>query len=89
MSSYVKDPGATLDYSVDWSKWLASGETITSHAVTVPTGIDKTTDAHTSTAVTYWLSGGTAGQRYAVTCQITTSQGRTDERTDYIDVRDR
>lgn len=100
MSTYIKDPSAVLDYVFDWkalthergsSDWLASGETITSRTVTVDAGITKDSDALTdsATSVTVWLSGGTAGNDYRVTCRITTSSSRTDERTITIQARDR
>lgn len=39
--------------------------------------------------MTVWLSGGVAGQMARVTCRITTSQGRTDERTLRLSLRRR
>jgi hypothetical protein len=36
-----------------------------------------------------WLSGGTVGERYTVTTRITTSAGRTDDRSIEIWVRQR
>lgn len=91
---FPKDPAAVLDYRFDWkpltnaqdnaiSDWLASTETISSHSVTASTGltVDSSELASTNTAVIAWLSGGTAGRTYRVTCQIVTSAGRTDERS--------
>ena len=86
--AFQKDPAAVLDYEWDWSAWLGS-DTITSHTVTASTGITVASSTKTSTAVTAWLSGGTAGQSYGVTCQITTTAGRTDERTIMIAVINR
>ena len=99
-ATFVKDPAAVLDYKFDWaaltngtgaSDWLASGETISSHTITATTGLtvasSSLTDANTS--VTAWLSGGTAWEDYTVTCRIVTSQGRTDERSVTIRVRER
>lgn len=40
-------------------------------------------------AAAAWLSGGTAGTEYDVTCQIVTSSSRTDERTMTIRVEER
>jgi hypothetical protein len=86
----TKDPAAVLDYEVDWSKWLAGdGDTIFAHEVTAPTGITVDSSTRTSTAVTFWLSGGTVGQQYIVTVQITTAAGRIDERSMFFNVRDR
>jgi hypothetical protein len=78
---FVKDPNAVLDYAFDWSDWLATGETISSHTITAETGITKDSDSESSGVVTIWLSGGTAGEYYDVACKIVTSASRTDERT--------
>ena len=85
----LKDPSAVLDYVFDWTGWLGSGETISSRVVTVDTGLTKDSDSESSGKVTVWLSGGTAGINYKVACLITTSAGRTDERTIWIKVTDR
>lgn len=89
MTSYIKDPAAKLDYGKRWDAWLAAGETIASHAVTADTGITVGTTSHTDSVVTAWLTGGTAGTDYKVTLHIATNQGREDERTITIKVRDR
>jgi hypothetical protein len=89
MSLFVKDPNDVLDYRWDWSSWLASGETIQTSTVTVPTGITKDSDTNTTTTVTVWLSSGTAGQTYRVVSRITTSQGRTVDRSMFIKVDER
>ena len=101
----LKDPSAVLDYAFDWTGWLAAGETITSHTVTVPTGLtldssmvsdfviaaevpeDEVTIPNS--LVIAWISGGTAGTTYRVECLITTSAGRTDERSLWITVQER
>lgn len=80
-----KSPDAVLDYAFDWSAWLATNETISGAAVTVPTGITLSQPASINAGVvTFWLSGGTAGIGYSIVCQITTSQGRTDSRSFYL-----
>jgi hypothetical protein len=85
---FLKDPSAVLDYQWDWAAWLTGGETIASCTVTVPTGITLDTVGHapngytsTTTTVTAWLTGGTDGTTYTITCQIVTSAARTDERS--------
>ena len=101
--NFPQDPDARLDYYFDWkaltngtdtSDWLAAGETITAFEVTADTGItiDQPVPAalvNGDTAVRVWVSGGVAGGRYAVACKITTSAGRMDERTLFIDVYER
>ena len=85
----LKDPSAVLDYVFDWTGWLASGETIDTHTITVDTGLTKDSSTESGGKVTVWLSGGTAGENYKVACLITTSAGRTDERTIWIKVTNR
>ena len=88
--SFMKDPDAVLDYAFDWAtNWLQDGETISSHVVTVETGLTKDSDSESSGVVTVWLSGGTVGERYDVGCRIVTSLDRTDERTIRITCRER
>ena len=86
---FLKDPQAKLDWGFDWSDWLASGETIVSYVITADTGITVEDDAESAGIVTVWLSGGTAGLSYKCACKITTSAGRTDERSIWIQVNDR
>lgn len=89
VESITKDPHAVLDYVFNWSDWLQDGDTIVSRVVTVGTGITKDSDSESAGIVTIWLSGGTHGSDYLVACEITTTLGRTDERTMNIRCRDR
>lgn len=88
MPTFKHDPQAVLDYLWDWAAWL-NGDTISSHSVSVPTGITLASSAHTDTTVKAWLSGGTAGLDYKVTSHITTVAGRQDERTILIRAAER
>lgn len=87
MLTVTMDPQSNLDYGFDWTAagWLAVGETISSFTVTVPTGVTLGTGgqapAQSAGKVTYWLTGGTVGNKYDVVCHITTSAGRQDDRT--------
>lgn len=89
METFAKDPDAVLDYSWDWSGWLAAGETISTSSVTVPAGITKDSEVGDGDSVTVWLSGGTGGTIYSVTCRITTTDSRTEDRTILISVGER
>lgn len=84
-----KDPNAVLDYAFDWTEWLESGETISSHVVTADTGITKDRNSESAGTVTAWLSGGTAGDDYTIACKITTTADRTDERSIVIHCEER
>ncbi|HZT32755.1 MAG TPA: hypothetical protein VFA33_22900 [Bryobacteraceae bacterium] len=89
MTTFIKDPDAVLDYSVDWSKWLAGDQIQTSAWSVSDTALQATDESNTLTRTTVWLSGGVAGQPYTVTNRITTSSGRTDDRSFIIQVQDR
>ena len=91
MSTYIKDPAAVLDYAFDWTAWLAPAETITARTITIdPAGtLTKDSDSVTAGVVTVWLSAGTLDTRYTVTCHITTSAARQDERSITISVHNR
>jgi hypothetical protein len=86
--TFTKDPNAVLDYSVDWSRWLAGDEISTSEWI-VPAGLTKITDTMTTTKTTVWLSGGTADQSYTVTNRIVTTGGRTEDRSFVVKVEER
>ena len=88
-NQYLKDPSAVLDWAFDWTDWLATSETIANHTITADTGIVVDSSTENAGIVTVWLSGGTAGINYKVACKITTSAGRTDERTIWIKVVER
>jgi hypothetical protein len=86
--TFTKDPNAVLDYMIDWARWLA-GDEIASSDWTVPAGVTKVAATHTATNATVWLSGGTAGQAYTVTNRITTTGGRTEDRSFIVKVEER
>lgn len=78
---FTHDPNANLDYTIDWSRYLVSGETISVSSWVVPAGVTKGSDTINSPLTTVWISGGTAGTSYSITNRITTSAGRIDDRT--------
>jgi len=86
----AKDPQAKLDYQFDWgTNWLETGDTIESVVWTVPSGLTKESQSNTTTTATVWLSGGVDGRSYDIICQITTDDGREDQRTFTLPVADR
>lgn len=79
-----KDPDSTVDYTFDWTDWLGT-DTILS-ATTIPDIASGVTVVGVPTwtggkAVTCWLTGGTLGTTARVVCRITTTGGRTEDRT--------
>ncbi len=87
----AKDPDDVLDYSLDWSDVLAAdaNDTIESVAWTIePAGeLTKDSQAEAGAISTIWLSGGEAGTRYEIGCLLTTTGGRTYDRTIELPVR--
>lgn len=93
--TFPKDPSSVLDYSFNWvgdedhESYLEDSETISSYTMTADAGITKDSDSEDAGIVTVWLSGGTAGTAYNVACKITTSMGRTEERSVLIRCKER
>jgi hypothetical protein len=76
MKTFAKDPNEVLDYTVNWTNRLVSGETIADSTWVVDTGITEDSASLSSPMATIWLSAGTAGTRYMIVNRITTSAGR-------------
>lgn len=66
-----KSVGSTLNYSWDWSEWLA-GDTISAYAVTGK-GINVLQWSIVGSVVTAMVSGGKLGRDASVKCEIVTS----------------
>jgi hypothetical protein len=83
-----KDPDAILQYTFDWTDWLASGETISTVDFEVETITGDATPLTKSGVGTsgagkkceVTLAGGTAGNIYTVYNTITTDQGETERK---------
>lgn len=96
-----KDPDSTIDYLFDFAPntngrdangtdWLSTGESIASHTIEADAGITVVSSAlsDSNRSVRVWLSGGTAGNAYNVTCRITTdtSPARIEDRSIVVEV---
>jgi len=85
--SFQKDPSANLDFGFDWSEWLGSADQISSSSwVSVPGDLALSNPDFGNLSTLVWVSGGSDGTDYLVTNQVTTRDGRTDERTFAISV---
>ena len=93
MSFHLKDPGAILDYSVDWGAEYLDGDVIAAStfevspveaggAVILESSFDFTTAA-------VKVSGGIAGHQYRLGNHVTLLSGREDERTIVLRVEQR
>ncbi len=87
---WAHDPDARLDYTWDWTAWLTEGETITSAEILPTDGLATDDTGHDDTTVTTWVTTSLeAGKSGGVTCRITTSAGRIDDRTITLQIADR
>jgi len=90
------DPDANLPYSFTWNLWLTEETavlvddvdnrsiTITPDDVsgdTTPLVIGAIITDVDNGIIYVWLSGGTAGIKYNITCRITTDTGLTEDQT--------
>lgn len=92
------DPNEIQAYSVDWSRFLNTGDTISSVAWLVNgtiTGSYEITDnltlvqpTNTTTVATVRITGGTVGQRYKISCRVTTADGLIYERSINLTIRE-
>lgn len=91
LDRFLKQPAEIKKYQIDYSEWLATGETVTSvvTAVTLlnpettdvgePTLTVGTTAINGGTVYEYYVSLGTDGKRYKITFQASTSDSQTVE----------
>lgn len=87
-AKWVKQPGETLDYEIDFSKW-AEGRSDTASSVAVTaTGLTVVESVLSGWVARVTLAGGTDGQKYKVTVRLTTSTGRIREYDFQINVRE-
>ena len=73
MSWSPKSPADVADYFIDWSNFLSATELISAVTVTADAGLTVGATDFTGQVARVRLSGGTAGNSYAVTCLINTS----------------
>lgn len=94
MPTFLQDPDARLDYYWNWaySRGWVDGDTITTVDTTTPAGLvvenvaivagtDRAGNLVSGGGVVAWISGGTIGNAYPVTCHIVTAAGREDDET--------
>lgn len=98
-----KDKDEKLDFSLDWSRVLSTGETLSSVSwkvknasgtketfdpVSTVNGLTVSGVTLTGTVATIYLEDGTNNKEYKLYCSVTTSEGRTMERPVKIRIRE-
>lgn len=97
-----KDPDSNIPYSFDWSAWTtAAGNTLVNNPANVDIIVDLVDPSATDTTpivvgdilidvpnsiIYFWMTGGTLGLKYNITCRITASDGIIEDRTGVLEV---
>ena len=91
-----KDPEARLVYSMDWSEWLAQGQTVSavsyshnSRANDPDPVIIHSQGVQTGIITYVELSVGSVGKIYTITAAITTDDGSLDRRSFRVKIENR
>ena len=92
------DPNELQAYSVDWSRFLNTGDTISTVAWLVngtltasyqnTDGLTLVQPTNTTTVATVRITGGNVGTKYKISCRITTSDGLIYERSIFLTIRE-
>jgi len=83
MSYFLHDPDSgPLDYSVDFTSWLSSGDTVSTVSWSVsPSGPTLSSPSLSGAVATTKVTGGTLGDVYRLTARATSANGLIDDRS--------
>jgi hypothetical protein len=94
--SISKDPEARLTYTLDWTDWLPTGDTVSTVVWTIgarvndPAPLVNVSSGIQTGKLTYIeLSGGQVNKIYTVTAKVTTADGLIDRRAFRVRVENR
>jgi hypothetical protein len=85
MAHYLKHPGSSLDYTIDWNAGYLDTETVTASSWSISPqeigGLAIIGEIQTGLRTTVVLSGGVAGHFYQVENEVVLSNGHVDTRS--------
>ena len=96
LKKFIKQPVDRLDYDIDYSKWLTDPDHLVSTNVVIDQG-ETPEDGDPlvleavvvePTFIKLWISGGTAGITYKLSCTTTTDKDRVKQDEIKIRVKD-
>lgn len=96
VADVLKDPAASLEYSLNWAAWLVGGDTIASATWSIegavvgdvtPLAVDAS--SFVGAVCTVRLTGGTSGYPYWARCTVVTDDGNEDVRSIKVSVTNR
>ena len=70
-TTFEKTPEGILDYSIDYTNWLASGASIASSVWTLDPPLNPESFAFSPTQTSVFISGGVDGETYCATNTVT------------------
>jgi hypothetical protein len=78
LGTFAMQPDESLDYDLDYTDWLTTGDNVSSAtvAVTPADELAATLVQINDPRVKVWLEGGTDGTTYKVSVTMTTADGR-------------
>ena len=88
MMKFTKQPADVLDYDIDLTDWMSSGDSVQNTTASAESGLTVSVSNANTTTPKVWCSSGTDGTTYKVTVTVTTTDGRTKEIDFKISVRD-
>lgn len=100
LGTFYKQPAETLDFDIDFSQFLADGDTLVSvgnppvpsplNVSVSPSGltVGGTYVVDSGTTVKQWLSGGADGGRYKISITATSNAGRVKQVEFVVRVKD-
>lgn len=92
MSYYLKDPGARIDYAIDWAPYLDGQSILASEWQISPMeagGIAMVEASFSGAKAAARLQGGIVGRTYRLGNLVTLSDGSVDERSITLRVEER
>ena len=92
LATYIHDPEARLDYSMNWAPWLPDGDTIDVSTWSIePVGptLSSASVSVSGLVATVYVEGATEGETYILTNHIVTIGAREDDRSVKLKVKDR
>lgn len=84
-----KDPSANTLYGFDWSSWLQTGETISVSVWFCHPDMSIVSSDYDPSGTSVLVSGGKRQRKYVITNRITTSNGRIEDRSFRVEVRNK
>ena len=92
MSYYLKDPGSSVDYAIDWVGYLDGQTVASSEWRVIPEedgGVAVGEASFDLSRTAARISGGVGGHVYSVSNKVTFSDGSSDERSICLRVEER